>query len=248
MAQSNVWVDGMAAAFRPYFDTMPQWQTEGWIKLAIKHLHLSKDTRLLDCPCGIGRLCIPLARQGIEIVGVDISPDYIDELNRKAGAESLPIQTKLADMRNLPFENEFDAAMNLFTSIGYFEDDVENQKVIDSAYRALKPGGRFLLDTVNRDWLAKNFTSSNWENRGEFRLLQRRTFDFERSIETCHWTFIRGKKEHVYCVPLRWYSLHELVGMFRAAGFVDIEHFGDFDEEPVDFNTRRLFVIGRKPS
>lgn len=247
MTHKDQWTAGFGAAFRPYFDLMPEWQTEAWVRLAINYLHLGKGSSLLDCPCGFGRISVPLAKAGIEVTGVDIMPEYVAEFNKTAETEQLPLTAIVGDMRDLPFENQFDGAINLFTSFGYFTDEGDNQRVLSSVFTALKPGGRFILDTVNRDWLAKNYVSSNWENRGDLRLLQRRSFDFETSLETCDWTFMDTDGEETFTVPLRWYNLHELVAMFEAAGFVDILHFGDFDEQPVGFSTKRLFVVGTKP-
>jgi SAM-dependent methyltransferase len=74
---------------------------------------------LLDVPCGFGRHSVPLARAGFRAVGVDRSEALLAEAGRRAGGERWPKLVR-ADYRTLPFADEsFDAAVNLFTSLGY---------------------------------------------------------------------------------------------------------------------------------
>lgn len=247
MSKESVWNKGFGKEFKPFLWAMPQKQTNAWVRIAIKHLHLRKGTRFLDCPCGPGRVSIPLLKKGVKVIGIDINKEYLAEFATRAQRAGLKVELHHGDMRRLTFHNQFDAAANLFTSIGYFESDRENQAVVNAAFRALRPGGRYLLDTVSRDWLLKHFVSSDWMERGGAKLLHQRTFDFKTSLEHCHWTFLHDGTEQTYEVTLRWYSVHEVLNMFKKAGFVDIETFGAFDEKPIDFNTRRFFVVGRKP-
>jgi len=247
MKNESVWNKGFGKKFEPYLWAIPRKTTNAWVRVAVRHLHLTKGTRFLDCPCGPGRIGIPLLKMGVRVTGVDINKDYLAKFSARAKRTKLKVDLLHGDMRRLPFRNKFDAAANLFTSIGYFERDRDNQAVINAAFRALKPGGRYLLDTANRDWLVRNYVSSNWDEHNGTRLLQRRTFDFKTSIERCRWTFAHDDGEETYEIPLRWFSVHEMVKMFEKAGFVDIEIFGGFEDQPIDFNSRRFFVVGRKP-
>jgi ubiquinone/menaquinone biosynthesis C-methylase UbiE len=247
MTEQSVWNKGFGKEFKPFLWAIPRKRTNAWVRVAIKRLHLKKGSKFLDCPCGPGRISIPLLKKGVRVTGIDINKDYLAEFAAKAKRAKLKVDLHHGDMRRLPFRDQFDAAANLFTSIGYFENDRDNQAVINTAFRSLKSGGRYLLDTANRDWLLRNFVSSNWHEHDGVRLLQQRTFDFKTSIERCRWTFMHDGGEETYEVPLRWFSVHEMVKMFEKAGFIDIDIFGGFDEQPVDFNSQRFFVVGRKP-
>src|SRR5205809_252261 len=70
----------------------------------------------------------------------------------RSAAKSARVTMRLMcqDMRDMEFSGEFDLAVNLFSSIGYFSDD-EDRLLLDRFWRALKPGGLFVLDTRNRD-------------------------------------------------------------------------------------------------
>ena len=82
---------------------------------------------LLDVPCGFGRHSVPLARAGYRVTGVDRSAALLDEARRRAGGERWP-KWVAADYRELPFADaSFDAAMNLFSSLGYLGDEEDTR-------------------------------------------------------------------------------------------------------------------------
>ena len=88
---------------------------------------------------------MPLARAGYRVVGVDRSQTLLDEARRRGGGERWPKLTR-ADYRELPFADEsFDAALNLFTSLGYLGDE-EDTRVLAAIRRVLRPGGRLVIE------------------------------------------------------------------------------------------------------
>lgn len=78
---------------------------------------------------------------------------------RKKGVSVSWIQQ---DMRQIDFSVEFDAAICLNTSFGYFEREEENLEVLHRVSQALQPGGQFVLDVENRDALLMRYQSRNW--------------------------------------------------------------------------------------
>ena len=108
-------------------------------------LKLRKGARVLDIPCGMGRLTLPLARMGLIMTGVDLTGRYIKQARRHAKQESLDVGFRQDDMRKVDFDSTFDAAFNWFGSFGYFSD-ADNLNVCRCMYKAVKPGGQFLVD------------------------------------------------------------------------------------------------------
>lgn len=214
-----------------------------WI---IKKLGLKKGQTLLDCPCGFGRLSLPMVRMGIRVTGVDITPSYLEEFARAAGRHNVAVDLVRQDMRRLTFKKQFHAAMNMFTSIGYFESDTEELKTFRRAFEALRPGGKFLLMTMNRDWIILNFVPDNWQEINGVRLLQKRTFDYSRSMMLDEWHFIKDGVEKVHHTTLRLFSFHELRTMLEKVGFVDIRGFGR-DDAPTGRKNRHLYVLAMRP-
>lgn len=232
---------------RPLFDQIPPKESRRQAAFIIRKMNLKPGQRFLDCPCGIGRISIPLARKGIKVTGVDLTESYLDELHKKAARSKLPINCIISDMRRISFDRQFHGAANLWTSFGYFPKEADNLRVLKKAYQALKPGGRFVLHVINRDWIIANFEESDWMQAGNVRILQQRSFDFATSRSTGTWIFLKEDGESQYDVSIRMYSFHELIPMFTKAGFVDIEGFGSPDEESITHRSRMMWIFGTRP-
>ena len=112
-------------------------------------LKLRKGRCVLDVPCGMGRLTLPLARMGLVVTGVDLTAPYVRRARRRAKAEGLDIRFIRADMRDLPFEAEFDAAFNWFSSFGYF-DDAGNLGAARGGVAAPQTRGRWRVGGVKK--------------------------------------------------------------------------------------------------
>ena len=247
MAQKeNAWWNDFFEDFRPVFNTKPQKETNAEARYFIKKLNLKKSSTFLDCAVGIGRMAIPLAKQGIKVTGVDITPSYLAELKEKTDKLRLPIKLFHNDMRRINFDNEFDAAGNLWTSFGYFEKESDNLLVLKKMYKALKAQGKFVLQTINRDWIIRNFESTGWSEYKGLKILEKREFDYRRSIMNGTWTFIKDGQEKLFVAKIRIYSFHEIAAMFEKVGFVDIAGYGNIKDDPITHNNRNMIVIGTK--
>lgn len=105
--------------------------------------------KVVDVGCGRGRHSITLAERGYTVTGFDLSPKAIDKARRIAEERGLKnVEFLIQDMRE-PLKFRFDAALNLFTTFGYFLEDDENARVLNSVNRMLKPEGLFLIDYLN---------------------------------------------------------------------------------------------------
>jgi ubiquinone/menaquinone biosynthesis C-methylase UbiE len=233
--------------FRPLFDTLDPRDNRDQARYVVKKLNLKRGSRFLDCPCGIGRIALPMAKRGIRVTGVDITTSYLEELKRKAEHLKLKIELHHLDMRRIDFKNQFDAAGNLGSSLGYSDKESDDLIVIRRIYRALKPGGKFMLNLTNRDWILTNFTSRDWCQAGNVKILQERNFDYRTSKIIANWHFLRDGVESSYQVIVRTYAYHELVRILEMTGFVDIQGFGTTKDDPISRDHRMMFIIGTKP-
>ncbi len=184
------WWNDFFAEFRPFFSKISPKVTNAEVKFYIQKLNLKSGQTFLDCPIGIGRIAIPLAKKGIKITGVDIMPSYLGELSEKAAKAKLPIKLFHLDMRKIDFENEFDVVGNLWTSFGYFEKESDNILVLKKLYKALKPGGKFVIQIINRDWIMKNFALNIWEESSGMKILKKVEFLYDKSACVTEYTFI----------------------------------------------------------
>ncbi|MBE2318436.1 methyltransferase domain-containing protein [Solirubrobacter sp. CPCC 204708] len=198
---------------------------------------------LLDVPCGFGRHCVPLARAGYRVTGVDRSGALLDEARRRAAGERWP-KFSQADYRELPFgDASFDAALNLFTSLGYLGDE-EDAKVLAEIRRVLRPGGKLVLETMHRDHMVRTWSDNGWRLMGEGRvLLEQRTFDPAEGVAQTTQTLVEpdGTRES-RTWSARVYAATELVALARAAGFAEVKCWGGFEYEPLSVGTRLMLV------
>lgn len=138
--------------------------TENQVAFIIKTLNLTGDERILDLACGFGRHSLSFARKGFSVVGVDITPEYIDDATKNAKSESLNAAFINSDIRDVHFENEFDVVLNLADgAIGYLESDEENLKIFDTIANALKSGGKHFMDICNAEHAEHFFPKLGWE-------------------------------------------------------------------------------------
>ncbi len=243
----GAWWGGFDKSFRPVFNIISAGKTNAQARYIIKKLNLRPGRSFLDCPSGIGRISLPLAQKGIRVTAVDLVPSYLEELTAKARRRKLRIATVQSDMRQIDFRNQFDAAGNIWTSFGFFEKEADNQLVLKRMFLALKPGGKFMLHLINRDWIMANFMAMDGFEVGKVMVIHKNSFDYAASISRSVWTFVKNGQVVSHNSAIRMYSYHELRGMFAKAGFVDIEGFGTMKDTPITHESRMMFIIGTKP-
>jgi SAM-dependent methyltransferase len=102
------------------------WWSEDETRAAVdkveRALGLSSPAKILDVPCGDGRISIELATRGHDVTGVDLNEAFLAEAARKAGDRGLSARWEQGDMRELPYESEFEVALNFWGSFGYFDE------------------------------------------------------------------------------------------------------------------------------
>jgi ubiquinone/menaquinone biosynthesis C-methylase UbiE len=211
-------------------------------------LGVPPPARLLDLCCGWGRHAIRLAQRGYAVSGLDLSTYHI-ELARAASREAqVGVEWIEGDMRRIPFRDAtFGAVINMFTAFGYFDDE-GNQQVLEQVARVLAPGGRFLIDVINRDYLMGVFRESDWREESDGRvILERRRWDAQTGRIHAEWILIDPDgRRRVHVHDERVYTLQELELRMAAAGLRVSDTFGDYNGGPLERNSRRLVVVADK--
>lgn len=199
---------------------------------------LRSGMRVLDAPCGTGRIARRLAARGVEVVGVDITERFLDEA-RAAG-----LNVEHADMRELPFEDEFDVALCMWGSFGYFDDE-GNLAQARAAGRALRPGGRYLIDVPGAESLLVNFRERDWFSAGAIDVLERRSYVVGTGRVETEWTFVHGGERDVQTTSIRVYTVPELTDLLTDAGFTTFSALDD-ELEPYGLGSRRLWMVATR--
>ena len=227
------------------FDEHPDTDVE--IDFLLDALRPEADARFLDVGCGYGRHAIPLAQKGYRTVGIDRSPAMLDAARRAAVQADLCIPLVRADMRTLPFCETFDIALSLFSSFGYFDAEDDNFRALQSIADALAPGGRFLIETANRDFVVRHFSPVQVYRPEGMLLIEERQFDPISSRSRVDVTVIREGKETRLHHSIRLYTFTELEMLLAAAGLTPIAVWGDFQGDDYTCDSPHMIVLSEKP-
>jgi SAM-dependent methyltransferase len=211
-------------------------------------LGLAAGARILDLAGGYGRVAIPLARQGYRLTVQDLSADFLRIGRDRAAQAGTEIEWLQADMRDVPRTAAYDAVINLFSSFGYFEKDEDNEAVLHAVCGALKPGGLFLLDTINREVVARSDPFFHWVEGIDAITLDQTNFDLVAGRCRTQRIFhdLRTGERKDYSFDLRLFTAVELGHMLRRAGFVESTFYGGLNRTPLTSDARRLVVLARK--
>jgi SAM-dependent methyltransferase len=232
------------------YDFLTPERTEQEVDGIVNLLALPPGSAILDLCCGHGRHAIALAKRGYRVTGLDLSEVFLQHAQSDAEAQGVQVRWIHGDMRNIPFENEFDAVINIFTAFGYLESEDEDLLVLRQIHKALKPGGYFLLETKNREWLMRNFDTSE-VMRYENGLIVLEERDFDLLTDRCHVkvTMIHPDgQRHEYSHAAHMYTLRDYVRMHEAAGLPLQAYYGGLDGGKLKINSGRLVVIASRPA
>lgn len=211
-------------------------------------LSLKTGDRVLDACCGVGRHSIELAKKAYRITGIDLNKDFLEAAAGTAEAEGVKVDFLHQDILDLSSVEEYDAAINVYTSFGYFPSPEDDALLLRKLFQALRPGGRLLVETTGKENLARDFIPSEWYQEGEaFLLAEYKILDDFCRLEN-RWIIVEDEKTYDYTFSHRLYSAEELKTLFSQAGFVDIRAYGTFTGDPYDNRARVLIVVGEKPS
>jgi SAM-dependent methyltransferase len=209
---------------------------------------LPQGSSILDLCCGHGRHTVPLAQRGYRMTGQDLSEVFLREAEKAAHTQGVQVHWVHSDMRDIPYENEFDAVINIFTAFGYLEDEGEDQKVLQQVCKALRPGGLFLIETLHREGLIRHYAPQmiSYYPQGLIEL-EERSFDLLTSRNEVKITMIYpdGQRKE-YSHSLRVYTLTELVRMLAVAGLQVKAYYGAWDRSALTTDNFRLILLSQK--
>lgn len=244
----------------PWFEDEAFWEmlypllfNEGMLKRsedeAAKILNLVsiKGKSVLDLCCGPGRMSLALAGRGYQVTGVDRTPFYLDRARRHAEERGLCIEWIEEDMRTFRRPGAFDLILNLLTSFGYFENEGEDQVVLENMFHNLTDGGYCLIDVMGKEILARIFQATTSETLPDGSLLViRHKISDEWTRLQVEWIHIREGTSKIYQFHHSIYSGRELKDRLLQAGFHHVRLMGDLDGGEYGYGASRLFALAQK--
>jgi len=230
--------------YRPFLTEERTWAEVAGL---VEALDLEPGARILDLACGWGRHATEFARVGFDVVGLDRSETLLRHARQRASGANVEVEWVCGDMRDLRWQSEFDAVVCLFSSLGYFLTDAEDLRVLRAARDALRPGGRFLLETMHRDLLARQFAERDWwEGESGEHVWVEREFDAVAGVsrEWLRWRTADGAGgEKFHAIRVR--AAAEWSVLLNDAGLEPVAWYGDWDLEPFTHLSENLIVVAR---
>jgi SAM-dependent methyltransferase len=247
----TVWYenDEFWECFRGAMFTPERWESAPEeVDHALALLGIDDGARILDLCCGPGRHTLELARRGYRVTAVDRTARFLRDLSRAAADQHLRVETVQQDMRTFRRPDAFDAAVNLFTSFGYFRDRQDDRRVAQNLFDSLQPGAPLLMEMTAKEVLARIFQPRSWEqlDDGSIALQERQLADDWSWIDN-RWILIRDGERTEYHLGHRLYSAHELKSLLAGVGFHQIRACGHLSGIPYDNEAKRLVVVASKP-
>ena len=210
-------------------------------------LKLPEGAKILDLCCGHGRLSLPLAQLGFEVTGQDINSYFLEIARAEARKMGIKVEFLQGDMRKIGFSSYFDAVLNMFTSLGALESDDEDEKVFREVHKALKPGCKFIIEYVNKDFIFRRFKETDTREIKGGHVEIKRFYDHISSSHRETYDIYRDNMpvKHIE-IHFRFYALTELIAMLKRSGFSVIAVLGGFGDIPVTFDSKSCVIVSEK--
>ena len=215
------------------------------------------NARLLDVPCGNGRISLELAKRGFRVTGVDISEEFIAEARSATdhppatagGTDLLPrVEFILGDMRSIEGQSIFDGAFCFGNSFGFMKHE-EMEKFLSGVRRALRPGARFVVETaMAAESLLPDFEEQTSHEIADISVTIKERYIAEESCVDSEYIFERNGTSETRKAKHWIYTVAEIKRMLERAGLEVVEIFGSLKFEPYKLGSNDLIVIARKPA
>ncbi len=236
----NTWFD--TSYYHQLYQNRNDEEAELFITSLINFLKLTPLSPVMDLACGKGRHSKTLNELGMDVLGVDLSPNSILKASE---LQNDYLKFGVHDMREVMEGVSFKAIFNLFTSFGYFDEVSDNHRVMQAINKMLEPKGYLVIDFMNVDKVTANLVAK------ETKVIDGISFDLERRNDGKHiYKDIRFHDENQFFhFTERVQALKEsdFESLLAQNGFDLLHTFGDFHLNPFDHeNSDRLIIIAQK--
>jgi SAM-dependent methyltransferase len=235
-----------------YTDFLTDQRSDTETAQAAALLKMDRPLKVLDLACGFGRIANRLALLGHRVTGVEYQPGFVEIARADATRNRVMISHRggrveyvQGDMRAIDYVEQFDRALMMFNSFGYFPDD-ENLLVLQNVQRALKPGGLVGLDIANRDGVLNDFHAHYVSEKEGSLMINRFSFDVWNGRLRNDRIVIRAAFRRDCPFSIRLYSLTEMRDLLARAGLALVNAYAEWDASPLEMSSPSMVVIARK--
>jgi SAM-dependent methyltransferase len=246
------WAYHYRVLHRQQIPGISQWDDD-LVELIVEVLRLRPGDHVLDLACGSGEHAIRLSHRGLDVLGVDIAASLIDHCRQRAAeTKAETARFERGDMRQLAYEGTFDAVLLLSGSFGFF-DDATNMDVLTRMARALRPGGKVLVDVFDPASMVVRPPRRSWSQYAGGYGLRTTWWEPETCTYVSEFMFLDGDGVlNTAAEPerIRVYSLPEWQGMLSATGLELAHALADTKLPLVPYDRdhyHNLVLVAHKP-
>lgn len=198
--------------------------------------------KLLDLACGEGHYSVAFAQRGFSVTGVDFVPAFIRQGERIADGAGVEVEWIVNDMREFRRIGEFNMVVSICSN--YHRTHEENMQVLRNVRGSLAKGGRFLIDVMGKEILARIFEPTGYSvGRDGSGLVARRWIRDNWSRVDVEWMIVAEGRTETLRFSHELYSAVELEQMLRKAGFSSVTTYGSWTGAPYDEQATRLIQV-----
>jgi SAM-dependent methyltransferase len=223
-------------------------RTSGEIDFILSILPLDPGSRLLDIGCGFGRHSIELARRGFDVLGIDPSAAMIAAARERAAAQAVQPEFRRLAGQDLQLQDEFAAAICLFTTLGQVTGQEDNRELLPRAFHALQPGGHLVLEIPQPAWTLDNLQPAETLGEGETHTRVRRSFDPARDLVSEQFTVVSPAGQRTYLLRYRLFNRAQVSQLLAQAGFAGLAFYGGYAPVPLDDRCPGMVIRAQKPA
>lgn len=238
--------DEIAFLYDELMGGVPYAEWAAYVRRILRRFKVTPKS-VLDLCCGTGSVAEMLAANGLDVWGVDISPEMIEIARRKAAGKGLKIEYSVHNASSFRLGRKFDLVVSLFDSLNYITDSSELQNVFYRVSEHLNEGGLFVFD-VNTAYAFSEglFTQSNVGRSRGLLYDWRSVYDEASGLCMIEMVFIRrGERVNVTHYQ-RAYSEGELIEMLAAAGIQPVGAYCAYSFRATTGDTDRAYFVARK--
>ena len=197
---------------------------------------------VVELGVGTGRIAIPLAADGIRVIGVDSSPGMLDVCREQAELAGVAagLDLRLGDLREPPVTERVTLVICPFRAYLHLPDDGQRLRALRAAHDLLLPGGRLVFDVFTPSARDIAETHGRWIER-EPEIFERADWDeTERTLTLS----VRGA-EGESTMTLAWIAPSEWAELIARAGFDVAACYGWFDRSPFRGGEDAIWIARR---
>jgi len=241
------------------------WIYEGITEDIPFYLHAAREhgSPVLELACGTGRITIPLAREGFEVIGLDLSAEMLRIAQEKLSEERPEVRARVrlieADMSDFALHETVSLAFIPAASLFHVHANEQRSSCLSCITRHLKPGGGVIVDLIPADRMANQTVGETQEFRRSVspltglltRQLGKLSIEREAQRVTVEHTYVEqlpdgSERRYLFVEDYTWLTEDQMRGLLAEAGFVNVEVFGDYEREPFTEVSPRMIFAARK--